>query len=348
MTEEAIRRLRPRDALVAALSFALAGGVVALSGLDVWRGLGIARAELAAGATVFAVEPLDPELGLDAAACETMAGGSSITESGALEGDDLVSSAYWEPSGVALPVWDLTLGALRVWWPDAPAEGGVFLGSDLAEVTGAGRGATVSVDGERFQVAGVLPDAVRPAEWQARLVRVVPSQDMTRATQCWYRVERPFVTVAVLFAEAAFPDAGIVVTAFRRADALSQTPTQAVLAGPGQWAWLVALGVATFIVLIMGLMGRQEAGIYLATGSGRVDLWLMSQVKSLFVVIVPTCLGTAATAVALAWSRIVPNSPDVLWYVAQPACLLVTGWTLLLPFIDLACSSGSIARNLKS
>jgi hypothetical protein len=347
LIEEASRRLRQRDLLLAAFCCLLAAGVVTVSGLDLARGVRAAQAQLAAGVSAFMVEPLDLADPLEPARCEAMANSSSVMASGTSFGENIGLIASWQPSGLELPLWDLSLGALRVWWPQAPATGGIFVGQDLAAVRGVGAGAVISINGQELVVTGVLPESVRPAEWQASMVRVVAPFGQANLSQCWYRMERAAIGSAEETAQAAFPNGRYLLTPYYRTDELTSSPSRLILEGSGRWVWLAALAAAFVLITLIALMNRRESAIYRTTGSRRIDLYVMAQAKALIVVVLPACLGALLAVALMVWRGVILPSPSALWYTMQPACLLVAALTVLVPLVDLVCSATSVTNSLK-
>jgi hypothetical protein len=345
--EEAWRRLGRRDALLGVVCALLGAGVVLVGAGDYHRALAAARAQEDAGVTVFTVEwsggEVDPPV--DPAACRRMAASDSVVASGPAPGEDIWLSARWLPSGLAVPVWDVSVEALRVWWPQAPAGGGLFAGPDLAEHLGIGPGAAVSLDGQVVRVAGVLPQAVLPRVWRANLIRTVPAFEARLAGVCWYRVARPALGEALLLAAAAFPDAGHLVTPYLRLDPLSVRPGAVLREGQSGWVWAAGLGVGVAMEALMALAARRESAIYRATGTRWGDMALMAAARA---VIPVACgvLGAGAALAGAAWFGEVTASGQALRFVAQPALMYVAGLLAALPWVTLACSAGAVAERV--
>lgn len=346
MLEEAARRLRLRDGIVAATCALLAGGIVVGNGADLARAVRAARTQLAAGVTVFSVEPHDPlAAGLDPLACAGLTGNSAVIAAGASKGEDVTAGARWSPSGLPVSVWDLTPQALQVWWPDMPAAGGLFVGRDLAEVTGLAGGDPIDLGDDVVETVAVLPDTVRPAAWQASLIRTVPATGAGR-WECWFRVDPGTGDQAPDLAAAAFPDVEYSIRPFARTDELSTSPLQLLSGSSGRWTWLAAVGIVVALQGVVALAGRGESGIYRATGSRLPDLWLMATVRALILVGVAVPLGAVGGAVVLSADPLALTSEVALWYVLQPVVLFASALLVALPVIDTVAATGSVADTL--
>ena len=346
LVEEAGRRLRVRDLIVAAVCAALAAGIVLLNGLDLQRAIASNRDQLAAGVTVFSVEPEDPQTkGLDPRACARMTRSSSVLAAGAVKGEAVSVDARWSPSGVPVVVWDLTPEALRVWWPDMPAAGGLFAGHDLGQQIGLAPGVSVEIDGRLVEIEAVLPETVRPATWQATVVRTVPAVGRG-GWECWFRVGHGGIASAPEIAATAFPGDRYTLRPFFRTDELSVSPMTLLRDGRGPWSWMAALSIAVVLQLIVSLTGRAEAGVYRATGTRLSELWFMSLVRTVMIGAGATALGAMAAAVWLALQPANVISAAGLWYALQPVVLFATGLLVVLPALDTLSVAGSVADRL--
>jgi hypothetical protein len=343
--EETWRRFGRRDLLEGFVVAGLAAGIVLIGVSDYQQALSAARAQVEAGVTVFVAEPSgDASYDLvDPGACRRMASSPSVEAAGMAPGEDITLTATWLPARVTVPVLDVSVAALRVWWPEAPAAGGLFVGPDLAEQSGLAPGSVVSLDGEVLSVAGALPDSVLPAVWRANLIRTTPALEATRAGACWYRVGREAVDLAPLLPMAAFPGSLPLISPYQRVDVLSSNPESVLHGGPSGWVWGVALAVVAAMEVLIGLAGRREAAIYRATGTRWPDLLGMSAIRAGTLVLAAVSFGGGVALAVSCWTADVASSQDALRFVAQPVVVYAAGLLAALPWLTVACSAGAVA-----
>jgi hypothetical protein len=350
LIEESWRRLGPQDLLAAILTGVLAAAIVSINAIDLHRASDAAQAHIDAGITVFeitavanddGVETLDPFL------CSAIATNPSVIAAGGIRGADTSIRVRWEPSGLEVQTLDLTHGALAVWWPEAPLEGGFFAGVDLAERTGIGRGSTITVNGQAATITGVLPETVRPSEWRSAILRIVPPSEAGNWS-CWMRLKSNASRFASNIAAAAYPTRAAATAPYAKANELSSSPESILKNGPSRWIWWAALGAGAVINLLLGLTGRREAAVYRATGSRYGDLWAMATLRAVVVIAIPGVLATSvATAVAVHTGAGILE-PASLWYAIQPVCLYLTSMIVITPAITTICALGSITNALNT
>ncbi|MDR0593441.1 MAG: hypothetical protein LBG60_09375 [Bifidobacteriaceae bacterium] len=344
LVEEAWRRLRLPDLFAALLSASLAAGIVIVGALDLGRATDAAKAWIAAGSTVFEITAQPDENGLeslDPFACAAIEGSPSVIAAGASRGQAPDLKVEWEPSQSEVRIWDLTVEAVSVWWPDMPLAGGLFAGADLSSRTGIGAGSVVSSNGEGAVLAGVLPATVLPDSWRAAVVRTVPPVSEGNWS-CWMRLDPAAVDFAPEIANSGYPAQPVVVTPYAKADELYTDPASILLEGPGRWVWWAAVAVVTVLEILLGLAGRREAGIYRATGSRHRDLWAMATVRSIVVIGLPVTLATTgAIAATLLMATSVLDFAS-LWYVVQPVCLYALATLAISPATVVTSASGAV------
>ncbi|MDR1635151.1 MAG: hypothetical protein LBS27_09600 [Bifidobacteriaceae bacterium] len=340
--------MRVPDLFVATLSAALTAGIIAVGVTDLHRATDAANDWIAAGATVLEITAQPDEKGvedLDPFACGTIARSASVVSAGASRGANPDLRVEWEPSNMEIRIWDVTVDALAVWWPEAPLTEGLFVGADLAARTGITAGSVVHANSETATVTEVLPTTVLPDAWRSSLVRTVPIVE-EGSWSCWIRVEPAALDAASQIAGSAYPTQPIVVTPYFKADELRRMPASILEEGPGRWVCWAAILLTLVLEILLGLVGRGEAGIYRATGSRHRDLWAMATVRAVVVISLPVALATAsAVAAALLFTTSVPDFAS-LWYVIQPVALYAFAAVAMSPAVIACCAIGTVAGAL--
>lgn len=326
--DESIRRCQTAVLmLVAGASICLSVQVVASSSTltDAFRQQ---HNEQTSGAGVWEIAVSDQEV-LEPASCEALEQRStSIIDSGAV-----LDQAAREPfriaaTGAELPTVDLTPGALRVWWPNAPAEAGPLLGQDLRHVAALETGVPLLAGGAQAVVGADLPVYVAPAALQASLVRVSPALGFSHL--CWARMT-PGIddSTAREVVEAAFPNNNLVVKRFLEEDPLRPSP--AAIASRQHWD---SLGIGAFVFLLLGALAgwidRKELGVYRVTGSTTADLSLMWLIQLGLILSIALTTALTTTLAVMALNSILPIEPQVVWYMLHPALpTLLSGGLLM-------------------
>jgi hypothetical protein len=344
LVEESWRRITSLQVVFAVLAGALAAGVLAAGLADLARATAAVEAQSAAGTAVFAAQDLQGE-GLSARACAALENLGNVTAAGPSYGEDATAGAVQPGTRMPIPIWDLSLGALRAWWPDAPAAGGLFTGRDVARTLGLYPGQPIVVGGELAVIDGLQPESVVPGAVQASVVRVVVPTAL--AGQCWFRLERGGEWSAQELATAAFPDRQVVAKPFDEATALSTSPAQFLTGSATRQAWALAAAIAVAFLIVAGLAGRGETGVYRATGTKWPELMFMTACQAAVLVLVPAALATAAVFLAGAVLTDIPFSPAAVWFLAQPVVLFALAVFAAAPAATALASAGAVADRLK-
>lgn len=343
LIDESWRRMRGVHLVLAALVASLAAAVTLAGSADLLAALDIVEAREQQGVDLFVTSVPDTEV-LDGGMCERIASTAGVRAAGAYYGENITANATWVPAGIAVPIVDVSPGGLHVWWPAAPAEGGLFVGDDLAATIGLSAGMDVQLDGQQVPISAVLPRTVLPDTLQAGVVRVVPAVD--GATECWVRLDPGARGAARDIAESAFLDNTLITAAFAELDDLSADPLTA-LDGPTHLAWTLAAGAALVLMLVVALGGRTEVGIYRATGSDWSDLVAMSVVQTVVLVAYSVSLAVSATLLVVHLRTGVPSASDEVWFVVQPTLLYALTLVVLGPTIQLLGTAGALVDQMK-
>lgn len=320
-------------------------GLLVVGATELRNALSLASVRSQAGVDVNLVTVPDSEK-LDAGACSRLAGSESVMSAGASFGENIAADARWQPAGIAVPVIDLTAGALRTWWPEAPATGGLFVGHDLSESSGLGVGMTVTIDGHSARITGELPDRVAPDLWQAGVVRVVAA--IGPATECWLRTADGASGASEQIARPAFPDNHVVVAPYVRLDELSTDPSSVLQSSPTRQIWSAVAATGLAIFFFIALATRSEVGIYRVTGSTWPELAAMAMAQTAVLVLVPAGFATTAVFLWLAWSTDVPFAGDVVWYLIQPLLLTILTLGILTPVVQLVAAARSAVDTMRT
>ena len=342
LVDEAWRRVGGVTVLTAAFLAATTGvlGVGIVSRLAA-----AAEAERAleiAGLDVTQVVVPDGET-LDAASCARLGSSDAVAASGAYFGEAVGTPGTWITTRVEVPVLDVSLGALHVWWPEAPPTGGVFVGPDYAAATGLEGGAQIAIGGSVVVLSGVLPDRVAPAELRASLVRIVPA--VGQASQCWLRVDRHARGVSQAIAESAFPESAVVAVPFVRATDLTADPEAVLDSQALRLATAGAIVLTGLAVAVRAFILRGEFAIYRVTGTSRRELLVMAQLQALMLLVPAWTSGIGLTLVFFAAQPILGTSPSTLWFVLAPLVSVGAAAVVLLSCADLVVASRPVLRN---
>jgi uncharacterized protein YfiM (DUF2279 family) len=344
LVDEAWRRLTPVHVAAAALIGVLTSALLVAGAAELTTAFALTEARAAAGVDVVVVSVPDDET-LDAGTCGRLAASGAVLAAGANFGESVHLDARWQPAGVAVPLMDLTLGALRTWWPEAPAGGGLFVGADLRDTTGLDAGMTVTADGTPLTVTGVLPDSVTPDLWQASVVRLVPAAGP--AAECWIRMAAG-TDASGGHVAAAFPDNRPIVVPFARHDDLSADPRVFLESSPARFGWLAGTGAGLVVLSLIALGRREESGIYRVTGTSWPELAAMALVQTVILVLPAAALATAATMLAVAWTTDLALTGDVVWYLVQPVVLMVLALCAVAPLGHVAAAAGAQVDTMRT
>lgn len=345
LIDEAWRRLAPAHLVLASAVCALVVALLLWSAADLASAVALADARAAAGADVAVVSVPDGET-LDAGACARSANNGSVLVAGADFGENTSVDGRWQPVGTAVPVRDVTLAALRTWWPDAPLDGSLIVGRDLRDSSGLDVGMTVTINGELLTVGEALPQAVRPDLWQASLLRVVPAAGP--ALECWIRAASGTVAAVGQIAATAFPDNHPIVVPFAQADELSADPRAMLANSPGRFGWLMGGGAALALWFLVELSRREESGVYRTTGTSWPELGAMSLVQTVILVVAPAAFATVATVLGLLVLSDLPTTGTALWFVLQPVVLAVLMMCAGGPILHMLSAAGAQVDSMRT
>ncbi len=341
LVEEATRRVTPRHWLPTLLVFVLAAGLAVGSATDLFRAEKLFYDQLAGGVTVLEIRSPDDDK-LSSSNCAALSRNPAVISAGGIGSKQDVQ---WSPSGVSLTLADVSLGALRVWWPQAPAKGGLFVGPDLANSMGVPPGAAVSVDGGEVRVTSALPDSMKDAILRASVVRVVHLPP--EVSVCLVRTLPGYEQAIDAVIAAAFPGQPLQITPYVRTDSLSASPSELLSQSSSSWMWIAAAGAVAIALALRGLMSRTETGIYRAVGTTRSELFFMSSLHSTILLLPAGIIGTLVGTAAAWWLIPIGQAADSLWFVVSPSLMFTLLVWLTAPFIERLATSGSIVDQLK-
>ncbi|MDR0504264.1 MAG: hypothetical protein LBG70_00430 [Bifidobacteriaceae bacterium] len=345
LIEETWRRHRPFHLLVTAILTALILAVQLLAADDLHRAEQAVQRQEAGGVTVSLIEPADDNQTLDAAACERLNQQPGIIQAGASFSQSTQINATWLPGGLQLPIWDLTSGALAIWWAEGRQASGLLVGSDLKETLGLPEHPLFRLPDGSQTTARSLPANIHHDSLRSALVRIMPP--IGSATACWIRSDRAHRSAAEALAQTAFANVALKIIPYARTDALTANPVSHLHDSPTRSAWLVGLAAVILLAGLTGLITRQEVGIYRATGTAWRDLITMNLFQWLIAL---TC--ASGIAVSFGWLTMnltnwMPASPDMVWYIMQPVVALVTASLLAGPSAQTLASLGAIVDRLR-
>lgn len=343
LVEEATRRLGGLHVLSGvALGFVLAAAFAATT-IDLRVAFEAERAAQLAGLDVSTVTVAQDST-LDAADCERLGRAPGVQAAGGSLGENTTLGARWTPSGLAVPVIDVTPGALRTWWPGHASAVGVFVGQDLSTVRGLTPGMRLDIDGESVAIAGTLPESVAPDALQSAVVRVVPARG--RAQECWIRTEATAGAAAEPLAQVTLADTTLLVAPYLDPTTRDQIVTN-LTSSPTAAAWLPATVAGLVLIGFVGIARRREVAIYRTTGSRWSALTAMHVVQVVLLAWPALLLVTTTGVLFVVLAEpILPVSADVLWYLVQPVLHTTSAWVVLGPLVLRIAASGAIVDNL--
>ncbi len=339
LASEALRRIAGLHTATGLALAAILGTCLLVSTADLKTAFAAEQAAREAGLDV-SVVTVAQDSWLDAAQCEALSQAPGVLAAGASLGENITTTAVWTPSGIDLPLVDLTAGGLRTWWPEYDGSTGLFVGRDLSSTRGLSPGMRMSIDGQRVTVTDRLPPSVAPVALQSSVVRVVPASG--RAQECWLRVPAGSAGAAEQTAMVGLAGSTVLVTAFL--DPATRTGiVQRLSESAGRMAWLVATVAGLALLGFVGVTRRREVGVYRATGTGWPALTAMHSLQVL--VLAWTAMLLVATT-GMLWVALtqlgLPTSPDVLWYLLQPILLVTLAWIAVGPLVLRIAGAGAI------
>ncbi len=277
--------------------------------------------------------------GIPGSRCEALRWEQGVIGAGAWRSAGQVSFA--SAPGVLFQAADVTPGILAVWSPGERfySGAGVIAGMALAEETGLRRGLMVRfLENEPMVVTGVAELAPRmPQATRWVLGPVSPSGFFD---ECWVEFE-PGVSeagkasLAAIFATGA---ADPVVRSVRRSDEFTRDPAAEWESRPQKHGWVaVTIALSGFIVAAAWYR-RSEAALYMATGTGRLELVVMSAAEHWPIVALGWCIGYSyAVSAHLSWGE-----GAAMDFARHAAVTSGAAAILLLPAS--ACANALIAR----
>ncbi len=342
LVEESVRRTTLRHAMPGLLVFALAAALTFQAGQELFRAEDAARNQLEQGVSVFSIEPQDSAQPLNAQQCELLNGSAIVESAGAVY---LTEPARWMPANLQISAIDLSLGALRAWWPQAPPSNGIYLGQDLSDSMSIFPGAQLRYSTGTAPITAMAPDSVKDGQLRASAIRVVGPQPF--ATQCLVRTLPGYQDKIFEVVQTAFLDEQPKVTPHARLDDLSASPHDILLTGGSRWLWIAGIGAFLLATALRGLMSRSETGIYRSLGTKRLELFVMASVQAALLVLPAGLVGTVLGTSLAWWFTGVTHGPAALWFVIFPGLLLTLGTWLLGPFTEQVVTTGAIVDQLK-
>lgn len=344
LRDEAVRSIGYRHIAAGIITALVCVGLIAVGALDLSRAIAHRHTLEEGGISVYVAQTMNPNDPLDAAACARIASGNGVLAAGGYMGENTTADAEWQPSGIRVQLVDLTLGALQVWWPDAPAAGGLFVGNDLAATIGIGESASVTIDGVPLTVQGTLPETVKSSIVQASVVRVVPA--LGNATECWYRTAPGAAGPLDELASAAFPNQLVGTKPFLEPGTGSITPREILTSGPSALAWPIALGIAVLLWAALGIMDRRETAVYRSLGTSRAEFAALLLIRFVVVALPLACLAVVGSILAYimlgnAWD------PDLGMYLLQPVVVFLLGSLVLAVLLPTLTALGAVANAIR-
>lgn len=214
---------------------------------------------------------------LDGRRCEALGavggllGAGSITSAG-------IQSAAAAPT-VEFEVGLVTPGLLHLWFGShAFGSPRWLVGPDLTTEIAAGPSSWLLVGNEVLELDAVIasrPMADRADRWLVQVVTAGP------ATECWIEFP-PFADgIADDYVRAVFASSGggVLVGRLVRLDELTRDHKAELASRPLRAGWIGAGAVICLLLWMAGWFRRSEYSLYLATGTKRSELWLMSQLE---------------------------------------------------------------------
>jgi hypothetical protein len=183
--------------------------------------------------------------------------------------------------GVLFQSAAVTEGALHVWAPSQraePADGtpAYVVGKALAKEIGLRDGSLTALTGEPVaRVLGVLDSGRRNPQVQRWLLDVVPPAGTF--DECWVEFSRESYSpgLAALAAWFAAGSKEPIVRPYTRKDEFTRDPLREFHDRPQRYGWLAAGGLIGAVFLLSAWFRRSELGLYLAIGTGRLQLVTM-------------------------------------------------------------------------
>lgn len=343
LADEAVRRMGGMHVAVALSMTAVLGTSFVATALELRSAFAAELAAQVAGLDVAEVT-VGQESWLDAAECEHLAQAPGVVAAGASLGENTALAAAWAPSGLPVPLIDLTPGALRTWWPEYDGSAGVFVGRDLSQVRGLAPGMALTIAGEPVTVTGRLPASAAPDILQSAVVRVVPARG--RAQTCWIRMPTGTAAAAEPIAMTLIPDTPMLVTPFLDPDTRPQIVNNLTQSAT-RHAWVPTAAAGLAILGFLGIARRREVGIYRATGTRWPALNAMHGLQVLILAWPALLLVATAGTLGLALAQpALPLSADVLWYLLQPLLVATLIWLALGPLMLRLAGAGAIVDAL--
>lgn len=290
------------------------------------------------------------EGGIDGGRCAALANWEGVVAAGGMRTAGTVS--FVSAPGVLFQSAAVTEGALRVWAPSQraePADGtpAYVAGKALAKEIGLREGSLTALTGEPVaRVRGVIESERRNPQvqrWSLDVVSPAGTFD-----ECWVEFSRESYSpgLAALAAWFASGSEEPIVRPYTRKDEFTRDPLQEFRDRPQRYGWVAAGGLIAAIFLLTAWFRRSELGLYLATGTGRLQLVTMLAAEALLLV------GTGALIAAF-WGAAIHaalghNLPRDHLQIAGRALLSSALLGLLLaPWAPSLVARGNIASLLK-
>jgi len=334
-----------RSLALAAIAAAALGGLAFMELRQAGELTQFARDYQAGGAYV-AIASV-PGGGLSGARCQSLNGVPGVHAAGAMRGTGTVT--FPSAPGVLFQSADVTPGLLGVWAPGmpGPSGAGILAGSALAAELGIRAGLVARVEAAGPTYFSAVYDFSRrnpqAARWALSPVPAAGGFD-----ECWvefspgaYQGGREML--AARFAEGS---ADPVVRPYRRSDEFTRDPAAEWANRPQRRGWLAVPVVLLALGLVSAWFRRSESALYLAMGTGRIQLAVMATAEQWPVVGVGWVLGFGAAVASQTFITRQPASDAVQAALATSgsAALLAL---VLLPWASAFVARGSIATLLK-
>ena len=288
--------------------------------------------------------------GVDAGRCARLREWPAVVAAGAVRVTGTVS--FVSAAGVLFQSAAVTEGALRVWAPSrraAPLDGGASYvsGRAFAKELGLREGSYTALVGEPAATLRTVIDAERRnPQVQRWLLDVVPPVGL--ADECWVELRRESYAPGIASLAAWFSSGSseAVVRPYTRRDEFTRDPLREFRDRPQRFGWVAAGGLIAAVFLLSAWFRRAELGLYLALGTGRLQVVSMLAVEAALLVGVGVLL-------AVPWVAAIQVSlgHDIPWEHARIALRTSLLGALLglgiAPWLAALVARGNIANLLK-
>jgi hypothetical protein len=277
------------------LAAVVLGGLAALELRDVDRADSFQRDFALAGGQVAVVVSEDGAASLSMERCHALQHLPGVIAAGAAGEPDLAT--FVSAPGVLFQQVPVTAGMLRVWDPGAtvPAEslaGAVVVGGSFATEIGVSAGMYLAPrGGEAARVAAVIdPSRRNPTVSRWVFDVVAPAGG---AQQCWVEFTPAAYAggSAALAAWFATGDSEPVIRPYIRADEFTRDPAADYQGRPQRHGWIAIGALLALVAWLMTWFRRADFGLYLALGTRRSALLVISAVESWLVIAAGCALG---------------------------------------------------------